>query len=464
MRMPLVFEKFVRVVRAHSLLDRGDRVLVAVSGGADSVALLSLLLEVRAQFELDLIVAHLNHNLRGKASDEDEEFVRILAQDLGIRFISEKIPAEDVRSRESGLENWARERRYAFLSKAAAAVNSQRVAFGHTLNDQAETFLMRLFRGSGSVGLSAMPYKRDVFIRPLLSIQRAEILEYLKRRGMSWREDASNLDTQYLRNRLRQELIPILRDRYNQRIVPQLATTADILREESEALQCWATEVFEREAVVEGNNVSWHVDTLHSLPFGLQKRLVRLSFEKTARGDHKLSAQNVASIMALLSAGKSGMSVQTGFFRCFREFNRLRFEVAPPCVPEDFCYSLAIPGRIDLAQTGTCFQASLEPSQRDSVVLNRWELRLSPEELEAGFCIRNWKPADVYFAPGASSPKRVADMFAEKKIPRRCRASSPVVVLAGRVVCVRNFPICSDGVEPTEQRALVVIEERNQTK
>ena len=132
MRMPLVFEKFVRVVRAHSLLDRGDRVLVAVSGGADSVALLSLLLEVRAQLELDLIVAHLNHNLRGKASDEDEEFVRILAQDLGIQFISERIPAEDVRSRESGLENWARERRYAFLSKAAAAVNSQRVAFGHT--------------------------------------------------------------------------------------------------------------------------------------------------------------------------------------------------------------------------------------------------------------------------------------------------------------------------------------------
>ena len=163
----------------------------------------------------------------------------------------------------------------------------------------------------------------------------------MKLRGISWREDASNLDTQYLRNRLRQELIPSLRDRYNQRIVPQLATTADILREESEALQCWATEVFEREAVVEGNNVSWNVDTLLSLPSGLQKRLVRLSFEKTAPGDHKLSAQNVASIMELLSAGKSGMSVQTGFFRCFREFNRLRLEAVPPCAPEDFCYALS---------------------------------------------------------------------------------------------------------------------------
>jgi hypothetical protein len=222
--------------------------------------------------------------------------------------------------------------------------------------------------------------------------------------------------------------------------------------------------VFDREAVVEGNNVSWNVDTLVSLPFGLQKRLIRLSFEKTSRGNHGLSAQNVASVMELLGTGKSGMSVQTGFFRCFREFNSLRFEFAPSFVPEDFCYSLGIPGRVDLPQTGTCFETSLEPSRSSSAVLNRWELLLSRKELEEGFCIRNWKPADVYFAPGASSPRRVADMFAEKKVPRRCRTSSPVVVLAGRVVCVRNFPLYSDRAEQTQERALVVIEERNQTE
>ena len=135
--------------------------MVAVSGGADSVALLSLLLEVRTQFELELIVAHLNHNLRGKASDEDEEFVRVLAHRVGTRFISEKIPAADVKARLGGLENWAREQRYAFLLRAAGSVHSQKVALGHTMNDQAETFLMRLFRGSGSVGLSAMSSRRD---------------------------------------------------------------------------------------------------------------------------------------------------------------------------------------------------------------------------------------------------------------------------------------------------------------
>src|SRR4026209_807405 len=132
MKAPLVFEKFIRAVKTHGLLDHGDRVVVAVSGGSDSVALLSLLQEVRAQFELDLVVAHLNHNLRGEASNEDEDFVRILAHRLGARFLSERIRAEDLKGPEAGSENWARERRYGFLSKAAGALHAQRVALGHT--------------------------------------------------------------------------------------------------------------------------------------------------------------------------------------------------------------------------------------------------------------------------------------------------------------------------------------------
>src|SRR5262245_37486706 len=139
MKVPEVFEKFIRAIKTHALLDRGDRVVVAVSGGADSVALLSLLLEVRAQFELDLIVAHLNHNLRGKASDEDEEFVRALAHRLDTRFISEKILAGGLKAGGSGLENWARERRYAFFLRVAGSMHSEKVALGHTMNDQAET-------------------------------------------------------------------------------------------------------------------------------------------------------------------------------------------------------------------------------------------------------------------------------------------------------------------------------------
>jgi tRNA(Ile)-lysidine synthase len=266
------------------------------------------LLEVRTQFELDLIVAHLNHNLRGTASDEDEEFVRALAHRLEIRFVSEKIPAANVKARLSGLENWAREQRYAFLLRAAGSVHSEKVALGHTMNDQAETFLMRLFRGSGSVGLSAMSSRREMFIRPLLSGQRKEILEYLKLCGIQWREDASNLETQFLRNRLRQELIPSLQDRYNPKIVPQLSTTAGILREDSEALRFWAAEVFDREAIIEGSSVSWKVNSLVSLPSDCKKDSSAF-IRKPARRPQPVGPERRVHHRAL-SEGKSGTSLR----------------------------------------------------------------------------------------------------------------------------------------------------------
>ena len=229
-------------------------------------------------------------------------------------------------------------------------------------------------------------------------------------------------------------------------------------------MQCRAAEVFEREAIVGRNSVSWNVNNLVSLPSGLQKRLIRLSFERMTPGRDSLSAQNVTSIIELLGEGKSGTSLQTGLLRCFREFNRLRLEAISTGATKTFCYALRIPGRIELPQTGTYFEARHEPSPPSSVVLNRWELFLSPEELEAGFYIRNWEPADVYSPPGASSRKSVAEMFAEKKIPRRSRASWPVVVLAGKVVCVRDFPVCSVQSGQDPDQTLVVVEERNQDK
>jgi len=463
MKSARVFEKFIRAIKTHSLLNRGERVVVAVSGGADSVALLYLLLEIRAQFELDLIVAHLNHNFRGKSSDEDEEFVRALAERLSSRLICEKISDTDVANREGNLENWARERRYAFLAKVADAEHAQKVALGHTMSDQAETLLMRLLRGSGADGLSAMSFRRELFIRPLLSIERYEVLDYLRRRAVTWREDPSNLDRRFLRNKLRQELIPSLLDDYNPKIVPLLAGTAAILREESEALRYWAAAVFDREAIVEGSRTIWDVATLVSLPSGLQKRLIRLSLDRLTPGKQSLSAKNVESILHLLREGRGGKYVVSGDFKCFREFNQLVFE-AVPLEPEKFRYELRVPGRIELPQTGTSFEAKLKTSSQPTQVLNRWELSLSETELEAGFLIRNWEPGDVYFPPGGNSPKRVAEMLAQRKIPRRLRACWPVVVLGGRIVCVWNFTFCSDSAVQPSEGTRVVVEERSQDR
>jgi tRNA(Ile)-lysidine synthase len=321
-----VFEKFIKAVKSHRLLDPGDTVIVAVSGGADSVALLHLLLGIRKQWALDLIVAHLNHSLRGQESNDDELFVRELAARHQMEFICEKVSDVEISTRRGNLENWARNRRYDFLHRCAAKCRAERIGLGHTRSDQAETLLMRLIRGSGTAGLSAMPPKRGKLIRPLMYLQRPEIQGYLNTRVISWREDASNQNTALLRNRLRHELIPYLKEAYNPKIVRTLSKCAQILGEDAEALRYCVAMLFDQMADFDGRKVVWNVGHLLPHPIGLQKNLVRYSIMRLAAEGACPNSSEIASVIDLLQKGKSGKSFRTRTFRCLRSNQTLAFE------------------------------------------------------------------------------------------------------------------------------------------
>lgn len=312
-----VFEKFITAIKLHGLVEIGDRVIVAVSGGADSMALLHLLLSVRRHYALDLVVAHLNHNLRGQESEADESFVRSWAAERNLSFVCEKISEEESRQRYGNLESWARNRRYDFLFRTSKNWAAQKIAVGHTQSDQAETLLMRLIRGSGTLGLSAMRPKRDNLIRPLVYLERAEIQEYLRAHRISWREDFTNRDTNFLRNRLRQELIPQLKKSYNPRIVRTLSVTAEVLRDEAEALQHCVDKLFDEEAGFDGQQVVWNVDRLLSYHKALQKSLIRHSLRRLSRG-RSPDSKEIAAIVSLLDKGKSGKRFSTTSVRCVR--------------------------------------------------------------------------------------------------------------------------------------------------
>ena len=223
-----ILEQFLKAIRSFQMLNKGDCVLVAVSGGPDSVALLQLLRSIQQDYRLALVVAHLNHRLRGEASDADEQFVRQLAQDCELTCCVDEISPVDLqRLRHENLEAGIRRKRYEFLRRCAAIHSAQKIAIGHTMNDQAETVLMRLIRGGGSLGLSSIsPARPDGVIRPLLFIRREKILNYLRENDRGWREDSSNQDLRFFRNKVRHELIPSLL-RYNPKIVEQLSRTAE---------------------------------------------------------------------------------------------------------------------------------------------------------------------------------------------------------------------------------------------
>lgn len=457
----LIFEKFVRAIQRHRLLDKGDRVIVAVSGGADSVALLHLLLDVHKFYSLDLRVAHLNHSLRGSESDADEQFVCELAMRLDVPLVVERVPAREVPVRGKNLEGWARERRYDFFSRCAVAESADRIALGHTMTDQAETLLMRLLRGSGTLGLASIPPKRGIFIRPLIDLQRQQILAYLESIGLEWREDVSNRDTRFLRNRLRHELLPLLAGRYNPNIIEVLGHTAEVLREESDAMQLLAGELFHREAEIGSRRVTWNVKGLRSHPAGLRNQLVRLSLSHLMADQRIPSFRLVNAVTELLEAGKSGRSLCGHDLRVRRQFDSLVLESR--CGETgNYCYPLPIPGRVELAQTETVFATSLEVLPVDKNTIDRWELYLSEEELRAGLIIRNWAAGDVYLPRGAGSARKVSELLSRRRIPRVNRTQWPVITLSGSIVCAKGLPLSAGYLARSREKngSKVVIEER----
>ena len=232
---PSLVHRVAAVVRTRGLIDRGDRIVVAISGGPDSVALLSLLHELASTLDLSLWAAHFNYGLRGVESDGDAAFVADFCERLRIPSVCEPLTLSGDRYKGRSLQEAARDLRYEALERIRASVGAHKVALGHTRDDQAETLIMRLLRGAGMTGLSAMPCERPPFIRPLLKVSRTEILAYLLEKEIPFREDSSNAKPVYVRNRVRHEVLPLLKQ-FNPALVDVLARQADILREDDQCL------------------------------------------------------------------------------------------------------------------------------------------------------------------------------------------------------------------------------------
>ncbi len=282
----LPLEAFVlRTIRKYGMVRPGDHVLVGVSGGADSTALLFCLHRLAHRLGISLSVAHLNHGLRGAESDADESFVRNLSARLGLPFHSETLAGNALQSKARGnLEEAARNARYDFLKRASRLAGASRIAIGHSRNDQAETFLLRLFRGSGMEGLAAIhPVVEGAIIRPLLECGRPDILEYLETRGIEYREDSSNRDLRFRRNRLRLEWIPYLEKHFNPRLVQALAREAERARETSGLLDQLAAKEYGNLRIEHEHGILLPAKDVNGLPAAIRNLVLRMALRE-ARG------------------------------------------------------------------------------------------------------------------------------------------------------------------------------------
>ncbi|WP_447976613.1 tRNA lysidine(34) synthetase TilS [Candidatus Nitrospira bockiana] len=444
---PSVTERVTRAVRRRALLTPGEHVLVAVSGGPDSVALLTILGELAASWRLRLTVGHVNHRLRGAESEQDAAFVEQLCRQRDLPFASRSLEGIKQRSLGASLQAMARALRYDALLSMAAEVGADKVALGHTQDDQAETVLMWMLRGAGPAGMAGIPWRRPpLFVRPLLAVSRAELVSELAARGVPYREDSSNRNSRYLRNRVRQELLPFLR-RFNPSITAALARQAEVCREEESWLQqILADRMGDAVRSEEDGSVVVDRTGLLAMPLALQRRLIRAAAQRLSSGPAPSFAA-VSAVLEQVVQAPSGASAHLRGLLVSREYDTVRFSQAPtprvgseegkPVLP------LPVPSRLTWPPTGQRIEVDLVHSMADEAQkgapMSAW---LDADRFTIDLHVRSWKRGDRFQPLGmAHGHKKLQDFFSDLRVPASERRTIPLVVAPEGIVWVGGLRI-----------------------
>ncbi len=421
------------LIDSQALINPGDRVLVAISGGPDSVFLFHALMALRRKLGISLVAGHLNHVLRGPESDRDHEFVKSLAKKNGVKLVSARRDvAGHARRKKLSLETAARELRRDFLEKGAVKHHCQKIATGHTLNDQAETVLMHIIRGSGLAGLKGIPLSNGRFVRPLLEVSREEIVGWLRSQGLSWREDATNLSREYLRNRVRLELIPEL-EKYNPRIIQSLSRLGQAAGDDLDLIEEVTTEAAKRSLKFHKAKIIIDLSIFNGYNKGLKNNLIRLvtarlagplavpHFDRMeeclgwlAQGSTGSRLELCPGLWAVISYGKATVALGSKPVVCGLQKSRARL--------------LALPGLT--AFNGFRIRASLLKNRMDFD-----PAQASPNQaffdramLEGRTITVGGRRTGETMVPfGSSLPKRIKELFIDAKVPRGKRARWPVI-------------------------------------
>ncbi len=459
-------ERVQRFIEANGLIHSGDLIIVGVSGGADSICLLDILSNLREELGVRLHVAHLNHELRGAESRADAEFVAAFAKKLGIpATIGSREVAAYRREKRLSLEEAAREVRYRFFAELASKLGAAKVAVGHTASDQAETVLMHLIRGSGTRGLTGLQPETSLragdlclnVVRPILTLSREETQEYCRKHGLTWHTDATNLLPETMRNRIRLELIPLLR-KYNPEIEEAVIRTAAIARDDIAYID---TETMRLSGdvlrTVDGSAVLDKIKFL-ALPASLQRSLIRCAIGTLAGDLRNIEMTHIEDIMSIVNRG-AGKKVYLPYGLVFiTDYDRFILRKGEPqpvvLAPLAGEYIIKVPGKTEIP--GWRIETGIE--QRESVPFpdeGNFVAYFDFDETGTSLKVRGRRSGDRFQPLGMGSEKTVAEFLIDEKVPRSERPGIPVVTSDKRIVWLVGIRI-DDRVKitPDTRRAL----------
>jgi tRNA(Ile)-lysidine synthase len=447
-----MIKKVIKTIERHKLLNKEDRVVAAVSGGPDSTALLVALAQIASLLDFSIIVAHYNHGLRQAKSDEDEKYSQELAKKMGLIFVAGKMD-QNLRQKGESPEDFYRQQRYQFLNKVAEDYNAQKIALGHNIQDQAETVLLNLLRGSGLEGLRGiLPMREGKFIRPLIEVSRGEIIAFLSEAGISYCQDSSNESKIYLRNKIRSELIPYLKEKFNPRIEENLAQMVQILRQDDDYIRNSVKEAMKSTYIQnQSNKISLNIEYVKGLAPAIRSRLFKKILESLNPEKNGFSFSNIKALERLAQATESGkrLSLPLGI-EAIREYDNLILKRDKAYLKQvDYEYPVNIPGIIHVKEINRTI--GIEKTSRDKMDRHsKNKVYLDLDKIQQPVILRNRRDGDRFQPLGMKGRQKIKSLFINHKIPRHKRNEIILLVDQNSVIWIENMHL-SDRVKISPQ-------------
>ena len=456
----MIFEKVIKTIKEHDLIEQDDKVIVALSGGPDSVCLLHILNRLKEDLNLEIYAAHLNHQIRGLEAQKDAYYVAQLCESMGITYFIRSIDVPEYCKRKGfSIEEGARKLRYEMFEEIKDKTKSNKVAIGQNLNDQAETVMMRIMRGTGLKGLKGIDYIRNGdIIRPILDISRSEIEEYCDKYDLKPRIDKTNLESIYTRNKIRLELLPYMKDNFNENVIESIVRMSSSLKNDNDYIETNANEIFIDITNINDKVVEIDIDKYKKLHIAMKSRIVRKAIESIYGSTKNIEQKHIDDVFELESDDKidKQINLPNGIFvyRKEKKFILTTEEI----IIEDikFCYNIPSNGYKKIKEIGIIVETQTaninsyrgSKSNKDTKVFDL-------NKIKGGLVVRNKEDGDkIKLSVGS---KKIKDLFIDLKIPRENRSKVPVIQDEQGILLVGDYRVSEEyKVDQTTKEVLKV--------
>jgi tRNA(Ile)-lysidine synthase len=462
-----MLDKVQKTILKYRLLTKGDRIIVGVSGGPDSLALLHYLTQRCTEEQIAVFAVHLNHQFRGEESDRDEQAAAEYAKLWGVPFYSKSVDVPlYIINEKLNPQVAARRVRYEYYHEIGKRVNATKIALGQQADDQAETVLMRLIRGTGMEGIGGIPILRQegnlILIRPLLEVSKEEILDYCDQHEIQYRVDQSNLTRKYFRNQVRLDIIPFLQQ-YNPNIKEALIHLAEWTRVDNEWINQQTKEAMEQVTKQTGDGIGLNRQDFIGLDIALQRRLVKLILNCLSEGQMNNEGVMIEQIRSLILGDQPNFSIHLKDGMWFhRSYETITFSPEPDEEVQPYSYPLEIVGETFIPEWNGTFRAYVTSSPPPNCQNNRFIALFDLKSFSDTFEIRNRREGDRMSIRGLNGSKKVKDMFIDLKIPMYERKTLPHLVYQGEVLWIPGLRISSIGAPTENTSEFLCIEARKQ--